>query len=742
MVRSRKRFLTQWTLANDALIQYFQGNQSKLANYIRLPRPTVTNFFNADPISESQFQLICLALRLNCQEISAVSSAAAIAAAEGSSNCLLTLSLPQETLLPQLKRLTFGLIHKIYIQALERLLVEQAQERCRQKILCGYSRIRLLSGEEIGVYHPSYVDVWWLEKPDDKSFNSSENLLKRFNFEPDRLNPSLPLQRYSGLEAANKKTKLVILGKPGSGKTTFLRRLAVDWSQGIFQPERIAILIELKQLQDEKWNLLNCVDQELGLNNWRQLSRLKTKIENLQRRPLIAQDTLVKRQIAALESQLDALPLQCLLKQGKFLILMDGFNELPSKTLRVIVQEQLRQVLADYPSNRFILTCRTQATAPILDGFTSVELADFSPIQVEQFVQTWFRASGHSEARAKEHWQKFSYTVSQQPALKELIMTPMLLSLMCLVFQAGGALTSDKTWLYRKGVKLLLGQWNDEKQTDGWVMGAATYRKLAVRDKEALMLEIVAQKLENPKNFGIFEKARLVDQITRQLHLTDWREAVEVLKTIEAQHGLLIEQADGEWSFSDLSFQEHLTVQWLTQLSAEQLAKKIINQPWQEVVKQLVKSQQPADRLVRLIKQAIEQSIAREPAVQIFLNWLFQKCKPIQANYQPAAIRAFYYGLNLNLDDTFDRTLDPNLNPNLTLDLDLDRALARTLKRALDLDHIFDSAFNFNHTLNRTLDLNRTVDPLSTPPSTAPSILTTPSTVLLTILSTAPSTSI
>ena len=58
-------------------------------------------------------------------------------------------------------------------------LIQQIRECCRQKILNQYSRMRLLSGDEIGV-DQLYVDVYMLAKPEHKHFNSTESLLKEF----------------------------------------------------------------------------------------------------------------------------------------------------------------------------------------------------------------------------------------------------------------------------------------------------------------------------------------------------------------------------------------------------------------------------------------------------------------------------------------------------------------------------------------------------------------------------------
>ena len=117
------------------------------------------------------------------------------------------------------------------------------------------------------------------------------------------------------------------------------------------------------------------------------------------------------------------------------------------------------------------MTCRTQIIGSIPVGFTSVEVADFSSEQVEKFVENWFKAIGKSETKTKEHWEKINSAVANKLDLKELTVTPVLLSLICLVLQDKGEIPSDRTWLYKKGVKLLLSRWNDKKQIDGWEVG-------------------------------------------------------------------------------------------------------------------------------------------------------------------------------------------------------------------------------------------------------------------------------
>ncbi|MBP0021853.1 MAG: NACHT domain-containing protein [Cyanobacteria bacterium SBLK] len=416
----------------------------------------------------------------------------------------------------------------------------------------------------------------------------------------------------------------------------------------------------------------------------------------------------LKRNIKKLEQELESIPMQCLLRQGKLLFLIDGLDEAQTNKLRQNMQEQLCQTAAEYPKNRFILTCRTQVmeTTPI--GFTLVEVADFEKKQVEEFVQNWFKANGKSESEAEEKGKEVRISGNENPYLQELMITPVLLSLICLILQNDGEIPFDRVWLYERGIKLLLNQWNEEKHIENWEVGTETYRRLEIERKEDLLLEIAAHKFRNPKNFVLFRQERLVEQIAHRLGLKNLKEGLAVLRAIETQHGLLIERADELWSFSHLTLQEYFAFKYIDRLSPEGLIDEIADPQWQKIVRQLMRSQQPADRLVKLIRRAIDKSvtyISRDREVNQFFNWIVEKSDFTKSNCKTSAIRAFYYTFNSNL--SLDLSLARTLDRNLALALDdrkrtscfaLDRTLFAILGRATTLD------FDLDQTLIKLLD--------------------------------------
>lgn len=489
--------------------------------------------------------------------------------------------------------------------------LEEIRSRCRQSMISQYNSIRLLNQAEITV-DQLYVDVWLLRRP-TRTLQLGAKMLKSFDLRSDRLGLGNRDIRDDGMKVARQYKRLLILGKPGSGKTTFLKHLAVDCSKEQFQPDLIPVLIELRRIRSAEWKLFDVIAQQLDLSS---------------------QQT------------------EKLLEQGQLLILMDGLDEVPSSAFRDDVQRQVCDLVQkpQHAGNRFILTCRTQ-----------------------------------------------------------IITGEMPLSLMCWVFEDTGELPTQAASLYGQGINLLLERWNERKKIPAWEMGDEVYRALTLEQKKQLLTEIAAWKFEHPENFVLFEQKVLTQQIVQLLKLNNLRDGESVLRAIEAQHGLLVERANQLWSFSHLTFQEHFTVQWLTQLLPKQLASKIANHQWQERVKQLVKSQ-PSDKLLKLIKQAIDQSVSQDEKCQEFLMWVCQKAESANASYKSAAIRAFYFVLNRALDFDLDLACDLDLALNCNLTLDRVRALTRNLARNLDLDLTLalDLACAFDLALDR-LDLDLTL---------------------------------
>jgi DNA-binding Xre family transcriptional regulator len=709
MERSRKLALTNWTLANDALCLRFAGTKSELAKAAKMSRTTVTAFFKGEPIREAEFRRICTGLRLNWQEIS---------------------SIEDEKDDP----------------------LEQIRQHCRNKILQNYSKIRLLSGQEIGV-DQLYVDVWLLDRQPRTFQRSASKMLETFDLRNDRLGLGNRIRHDPGFDVANSQPRLLILGKPGSGKTTFLKHLAVDWCNGKFQSNLLAVFIEFRQIQDREWEFMAEIDQQLGINKqlgideWSELVGIekeldeielqglkevkgdeqKTSLENKLKHVLDRGTEDQKIKVKSLRNKIEKIkaPLLSFMEKGRLLVLMDGFDEVPTVELRQKVQIQIGKIATDYPKNRYVMTCRTQIIEHIPLNFAAVEVSDFNNYQIKTFVVNWFLANGDSKSAAASEWDRFETAISKNAAVKELTVTPVLLGLMCLVVQDDGEIPPQASQLYRRGVELLLHKWNHARARGipDCELGTEAYRRLDVQQKEELLIKIAARKFEDPKNFVLFEQNELLNEILHHLELPSKTEARFVLKAIEAQHGLLIERADELWSFSHLTFQEYFTTKWILSLTPEKLSQKITTRQWQKVVEQLVKAQGQSDLLLRLVKQSIDSSLANDERIQELLkteaihlshgiasNRLVYLLRILEnENFSPVATRHVNDLVRIRARDRqIQHPCDRNLHLNFALDLDLFRTLhlLRTLKIKYKHDLVEAIIIDLDLAISRSLELN------------------------------------
>jgi len=463
-----------------------------------------------------------------------------------------------------------------------------------------------------------------------------------------------------GMQVVGDRSKLVILGKPGAGKTTFLQHLALQCNAGKFKADCVPVFIQLRDLaaqtKTEDCSLLDYIS-----NQWSRYDISKEKTETL-------------------------------LKAGRSLILLDGLDEVPEANSPTLLN-QIDRFAQAYHQNQIVITCRIAAQQYHFRGFSYVELADFDQIQIEAFVKSWFAInSSHSENNGAEIAQQFLEQLQRrenQP-IRELVATPILLSLVCSVFQARSTFPAKRSKLYQAGLDILLIRWDRARG----IQRDQTYRKLSLSDKIKLLSQIAATTFE--RNDYFFEKDEAISHIADYLRClpdTDadpeslWLNSEAVLKAIELQHGLLVERARDIYSFSHLTFQEYLTARKILasptpdvlEESLQQLAKHVLEVRWWEVFSLTASMLPKADSLVLQAKHAIDTAIADDSKLQQFLATLAQKQQSLDLPDRPAAIRAFYFTLFQDRDLSLATALDIKLAHDLPADLSLDLALVRTL---------------------------------------------------------------
>ena len=181
-----------------------------------------------------------------------------------------------------------------------------------------------------------------------------------------------------------------------------------------------------------------------------------------------------------------------------------------------------------------------------------------------------------------------------------------------------------------------------------------------------------------------------------------------MLKSIEAQHGLLIERARGIYSFSHLTFQEYFTARrFVDSADLQNLVDYITEKYWLEVFLLASGMMQPADALLCGMKKKIDLFLAYNEKLQNFLDWTSQKSLIFKDIHRKFKARLFYISLNI---DFFINIEVDKLSEFEIEDLEIESSsyiyLAHDLGLHLDLhlNSVLNDALTLINVFNGTLE--------------------------------------
>ncbi len=351
----------------------------------------------------------------------------------------------------------------------------------------------------------------------------------------------------SGDEAVDKYNKFVLLGGPGSGKTTFLKFTTLRSARGKTKNRHFPILLSLREYTESEQTLIDFIVSEfdsLGVES--------------------GKDFLVN-----------------LLNKGLCLVMFDGLDEVNQQNLDYVIRS-IKTFTSKYYNNSYIISCRTADYNQYFDNFTDVELADLGDDEIISYVNGWFT---DNPDKAKECIEE----ILNDPPIRELARLPLSLSMLCLNYDMNYGFPRNRAELYSNTLEALLGQWDATRS----IKRDEIYKNLSRKRKESFFSKLAATTFESNKIY--FKKAFLAEQISGYLSnlpgVNISHEDIDgeaVLKAIEIQHGILVEQARGIYSFAHLSFQEFYTSKYIITNLNKTLLQSLIsghlfNTKWQEV---------------------------------------------------------------------------------------------------------------------------------------------------------------
>ena len=536
-----------------------------------------------------------------------------------------------------------------------------------------------------------YVAVQFLNKRRTTKHTSLEEVEEEFRESARTDFTSTSDERQDGMRFANDEQYLMVLGGPGVGKSTFLRKVGVEalkGEDGNFEHQCIPVFLELRRFTEDPVDIKAWITEEFKVCG----------------HPYPEQWANSK------------------LKSGELLILFDGLDEVPKPNVSNVINK-IKDFAHEYSRNRFVVSCRVgDYTGRLADFTVVVEMADFDDSQIQAYINNWFAsASDQKKKTAQRCWKALN--TSDHQAIKVLAQNPLSLALLCQVYEDSQDFPASQVILYEKILNIFLKKWTAEK---GVHRDLPMSPYLAIPTVKELLSEIAAENFKADRL--IFSENELINQIQefyqRRGDISSGFDASEILDSILVDPGLFVERASGIYSFSHLTFQEYLTANHnvrYTRSIQDLVNQHLHDDRWREVFlltsglmpktdDLLIAMEAEAAKLIntdglRALFQWAERitdtsnyrynGIAKRSFAlyQYFSLHLFNKTYKVvenSATRYPSIHRELHSYLDFNRD--FDRYLDLHRHPPLYLDLDLYRDLDpyRDPYRDLDLGQDLD----------------------------------------------------
>lgn len=343
--------------------------------------------------------------------------------------------------------------------------------------------------------------------------------------------------------------KVVVLGDPGSGKTTLIRWLATAYLLRSKSSQAWQDLPDVKTLPDS--DLLPIVVRCRDLDKAATFHTLDEILEHTLRKSETAPD-----RISALREIL-----RSRMGSGNALFMLDGLDEIADPVRRAELCSQVEQIHLAFPKTTILVTSRIvgyrEMGRRFGRGFEHVTLADLTPLEKDDFAKRWCELT-EPPSQAKTSASSLIDDVHSNDRIERMTGNPMLLTTMALVKRKVGKLPNRRADLYSEAVQVLLN-WRSD-------LGQKIDAYEALPQLEYIAYAMCMRGVQRLRRSEMLQLLNEVRADFPNVHMIKNHKPEDFLALMEANTGLIVEAGREKnlgteelvYEFRHLTFQEYL----------------------------------------------------------------------------------------------------------------------------------------------------------------------------------------
>lgn len=308
---------------------------------------------------------------------------------------------------------------------------------------------------------------------------------------------------------------MVILGDPGSGKSSLLNYRALQWANGSEENRYpLPLWVDLKDFAASGRTFLDYLHNAPG------------------------------------SFRLDFREIETRLENGEAAFYLDGLDEIFAPEARHRVIEGIAALSAQHRSAAVVVTSRIVGYKPdrLRDaGFAHATLEDFDDEQTETFLDKWHNVAEPDALERDRLRERLSAALRDSRAIRDLAGNPLLLTMMALV-NRNQDLPRDRVELYREASRVLLQEWDTRKALPPDTFGR--------QEKEALLRRLAGEMQQGGYGLAgnLIDRGRLLAvfrDYLKELGVDNlYGRAQDLVRQLEERNFIL---CYGGWTISRLS---------------------------------------------------------------------------------------------------------------------------------------------------------------------------------------------